>query len=979
VGFETIVREGIKLEVSESARMDFHLRIGDFRTEVTVHGGPPLINSQSASVGTVIDRDTIDKMPLNGRGIQALIELSPGVVAVPVVATNRGQFVVNGQRSDANYFTVDGVSANFALANPLSPNTSTALLNNLTQGGGAMIPANNFFGTFSNLVSPDALQEFRIQTSTFAPEFGRSPGAQIGLVTRSGTNRYSGSLFEYFRNDKTDANDWFANEKGLPKPPLRFNNFGGTLGGPVQIPHLYDGRDRTFFFFSMEDLVMLQPQPPVSFLVPTLQVRKNAPPLLAALLNAYPLPSRSSGPTGDSAVTGFSEYSGSNSLHQDQQTYGLRLDHRFGDTLMSFARYSRSPSTRRASLPYSPTAAKYGMGTETLTIGVTQSLTPNQINEVRLNGSRQFATTEYGVIGAGGAQRPPDSLFFPPGYSSNDSAVLFGVSPAPLMSLGLSERDRARQLQAVDNLSYSKGPHQFKVGADYRWFSPVNTPPRFLSLVIPTLYDQSGDYATTIRIASILFQQIPNNAFVVEAFWAYAQDTWKARRGLTLTYGLRWEVDPSPRVSAGQAAIAGGITNPADLSAIYFVPSGKPIYATSWSNFAPRLGIGWQIHDGPAKKSVLRIGAGRFFDLGQGGFESAGYYASSIVNYMDQPIGSITGGSPSVPYTPPLAPGVVSVLGAAQNYQLPYTWQWNITMEQSIGQQTFSAGYVGALGRRLVGWTLGLGTPGTIYSTLLNNDASSSYHALQLQFNRRLSSRLHILVSYTWSHSIDNLSIDVPFYVPYGSNLLPFDPRARGSADFDVRHGLNGSISAALPSPHGGITNMFFGNWTANSIFFARSALPTDLVSDHSGLRPDLVPGQPLYLYGSGFPGGKSLNSAAFSIPPNGLNGDLGRNVLRGLGAWQIDFSLHREFRLSESLSLQLRAESFNLFNHPNFANPGDPNTLGRLTLAPGPGFGSSTQMLATGLGPSNAVGQLNPLFQIGGPRSMQFALRLRF
>src|SRR5712671_1121805 len=155
MGFETIVREGIKLEVSESARMDFHLRIGDFRTEVTVHGGPPLISSQSASVGTVIDRDTIDKMPLNGRGIQVLIELSPGVVAVPVVATNRGQFVVNGQRSDANYFTVDGVSANFALANPLSPNTSTALLNNLTQGGGAMIPANNFFGTFSNLVSPD--------------------------------------------------------------------------------------------------------------------------------------------------------------------------------------------------------------------------------------------------------------------------------------------------------------------------------------------------------------------------------------------------------------------------------------------------------------------------------------------------------------------------------------------------------------------------------------------------------------------------------------------------------------------------------------------------------------------------------------------------------------------------------------------------------------------------------------------------------
>src|SRR4029077_16336753 len=186
-------------------------------------------------------------------------------------------------------------------------------------GGGATIPANNFLGTFSNLVSPDALQEFKIQTSTFAPEFGRSPGAQIGLVTRSGTNRYSGLLFEYFRNDKTDASDWFANQQALPKPPLRFNNFGGTLGGPVRIPHLYDGHDRTFFFLSVDDLMVVQPQPPSSLSVPTIQARQNAPPLLAALLNAYPLPNRSSGPIGDPATAGISEYAGSYSLRQDQQ------------------------------------------------------------------------------------------------------------------------------------------------------------------------------------------------------------------------------------------------------------------------------------------------------------------------------------------------------------------------------------------------------------------------------------------------------------------------------------------------------------------------------------------------------------------------------------------------------------------------------------------------------------------------------------
>jgi hypothetical protein len=843
-----------------------------------------------------------------------------------------------------------------------------------------MIPANNFLGTFSNLVSPDALQEFKIQTSTFAPEFGRSPGAQIGLVTRSGTNRYSGSLFEYFRNDKTDANDWFADQQALPKPPLRFNDFGGSLGGPVEVPHLYDGHDRTFFFLSVEDLVMLQPQPPVSFPVPTLQARQNAPPLVAELLNAYPLPNRSFGPIGDPAVTGFSEFVGSSSLQQHQQTYGLRLDHAFNDKLMSFVRYNRAPSNRLSPLEDSPNVGNYVLGTETLTIGLTQALTPNLVNEIRLNGSRQFATSQFGINRAGGAQTPPDSLFFPPGYSSKDSAVGFEVSPAPFLELGLDERDGSRQLQIVDNLSYSMGGHQFKAGADYRWFSPVTTLPRLISEIdFSSLYGPSGAYTGTIPAATLVFDGIPSTAFIVTAFSAYVQDTWKVGRGLTLTYGLRWEVDPAPRVSAGQAAIVGGITSPADLSTAYFVPSGKPIYATSWSNFAPRLGIGWQILDGPARKTVLRIGAGRFFDLGQGGFESTGYHAATLVNYLNQPLGSVTGGSPSVPQTVPLAIGAEFAVGATHGYTLPYAWQWNATIEQSIGQQTFSVGYVGALGRRLVGWLIG---PGYGY-VVTNNDSSSSYNAMQLQFNRRLSSRLHMLVSYTWSHSIDNLSQDTPYQADF---LSLFDPRTWGSSDFDVRHSLNGSIIAALPSPHGGIAGLLFRNWTANSIFFARSALPTDLILayssygfDYYGGRPDVVPGQPLYLYGPGFPGGKSINSAAFSIPPDGLDGDLGRNVLRGLGAWQIDFSLHREFRLSEGLSLQFRAEAFNIFNHPNFANPSDPNTPGRLTLAPGPGFGSATETLANGLGPSNVLGQLSPLFQSGGPRSMQFALRLGF
>jgi hypothetical protein len=843
-----------------------------------------------------------------------------------------------------------------------------------------MIPANNFLGTFSNLVSPDALQEFRIQTSTFAPEFGRSPGAQIGLVTRSGTNRYSGSLFEYFRNDKTDANDWFANQESLSRAPLRFNNFGGTLGGPVRIPHLYDGHDRTFFFLSIEEVLMVQPQYPASFYVPTLEARQSAPPAVAALLNAYPLPNRSSASIGDPDVNGFSGYATSLSLRQDQQTYGLRVDHTFNDRLTSFVRYNRAPSNRLFETIPSSQEKQYSLETDTLTVGLTQTLTPKLINEIRLNGSRQFDTVKSFINDTGGAQRPPDSMFFPPGYSSKDSLVSFGVSPAPILDLGFASREGARQVQTVDNLSWSSGAHQFKAGADYRWFSPVATTFRLASIVsFSSLYGPLGAITGTIPGVSLTFSNIPSTAFVVKAFSSYVQDTWKVRPGLTLTYGLRWEVDPSPRVSAGQAAIFSGITIPTDLLTAVLtppgnlVPSGKPFYATSWSNFAPRLGLGWQIHDGPARKTVLRIGAGRFFDLGQGGLESGAYNALTLGGYLNQPLGSPTGGTPGIPFTLPIYASWQGTAGAAPGYNLPYTWQWNATIEQSIGQQTFSAGYVGALGRRLIGWTI---APSDIYA-VLNNLSSSSYNAMQLQFNRRLSTRLHMLVSYTWSHSLDNLSQDTPYLNLM--NSVSSDPRAWGSSDFDVRHSLNGSIIAALPSPRGGIVGLFFRNWTANSIFFARSALPTDLVLQYSLSRPNIVPGQPLYLYGSGFPGGKSINGAAFSIPPAGLNGNLGRNVLRGFNAWQIDFALHREFRVSEGLTLQLRAEAFNVLNHPNFASPSDLSSPGRLTFASGRGFGSANETVANGLGPSNVLGQLSSVFQVGGPRSMQFALRLRF
>ncbi len=227
------------------------MKVGDVSETVNVTGEEPLIN-ESPAVGTIVDRQFVANIPLNGRSFQSLITLTPGVVTVPSNTNQSGQFSVNGQRSSANSFMVDGVSANFG-AQPLAFGQTSASGN---------LPGLTTFGTTQSLTSVDALQEFKVQTSTYAAEYGRQPGGQVSIITRSGTNQFHGSIFDYLRNDVFDANDWFANRAGQAKPPERQNDFGATFSGPVLLPRFgegghqpgYHGRNRTFFFFSYEGL-----------------------------------------------------------------------------------------------------------------------------------------------------------------------------------------------------------------------------------------------------------------------------------------------------------------------------------------------------------------------------------------------------------------------------------------------------------------------------------------------------------------------------------------------------------------------------------------------------------------------------------------------------------------------------------------------------------------------------------------------------
>jgi hypothetical protein len=277
-GFKTIHQNGVVVEVDQRARLDFALAVGSKTETITVEGNSPLLNTSDASVSTVIGNQFVENLPLNGRSFSSLIDLTPGVVLTPSNIYDQGQFSVNGQRPDANYFLVDGASANLG-------NVGAGSL--LYQGGAGQLPVTSAFGGASNLVSLDALEEFRIITSTFAPEYGRTPGAQISVVTKSGTNTFHGTAFDYFRNDKLDANDWFANANRLARPPLRQNDFGGVLGGPIKRPSSKNAK--LFFFGSYEGLLVRQPEV-ADGVVPSLATRQSAPAALQPLLNAFPLP-----------------------------------------------------------------------------------------------------------------------------------------------------------------------------------------------------------------------------------------------------------------------------------------------------------------------------------------------------------------------------------------------------------------------------------------------------------------------------------------------------------------------------------------------------------------------------------------------------------------------------------------------------------------------------------------------------------------
>ncbi len=961
-GFKEIVKTDIVLHVQDTIALNFGLEVGSVTQSVTVTGGAPLVNTESAAVSTVIDRQFVESLPLNGRSFNTLLQLTPGVVITPV-GSGLGQFSIAGQRTDANNFTVDGVSANFGVvAGTSAPRES----------GSGSAQAFSALGGTSSLVSVEALQEFRVETSSYAPEFGRTPGGQVILTTRSGTNDLHGGLYEYFRNDKLDANDWFANAAGKPRAPERHNDFGGYLGGPIR-------KDKTFFFLSYEGARLRLPQ------ASTIQVPSEwartvaAPPALAPFLNAYPQPD-------DRTITPNVYTSPFTGVWSDSATLNagsVRIDHTFNSRFSIFGRYNDAPSEVANRFPNSfglSTVVPSTVNTRTATVGLNAFLSPRMSNTFRANYSTQYTASTSFLDSFGGAVPPPLNLLFGSLSSQNNLASFFIVDSSNFL-VGPTSTNTTRQFNFSDDFSFSVGTHQMKYGADYRIIDLHTDPSQhsltFLATSVQDFISSNGQV--------FLFPGTLSSARVrSQSFSLYAQDTWRLSRRLTFTYGIRWELSPAPE-ALGKTTLASwsNVDNPSLLA---LAPSGTLLWQTTYGNFAPRAGVAYSLTD--KGDFVLRAGGGVFYDLGVGQSVVGQFpnLALGVPAIVQLPLADPTPFLPILSLQPPYPD---AAQGFSPNLKLPRSYQWSVALEKSFGgKQAISATYVGQAGRDLLRQEA-LFQPNPSFSgdfLLTRNDARSNYHALQLQYRRPLSARVQALVNYTWSHSLDNASDDV---VAGLSNTVISAASDYASSSFDVRHIFSGALTYDIPSiVRSGVLALLTKDWSVDTVIVARSGFPFNafnfLISPdpnfNARVRPDRVPDQPLYLYGSQCvaqqvalglqgplcPGGRALNLAAFSTPSTARQGTEGRNDIPGFGLTQVDLSLGRKLPISERVKLQFRVDAFNVFNHPNFTNP-----QGFFQF--GPSFLQSQKML------NQDLGGLSPIFQQGGPRSLQLSLKFSF
>jgi hypothetical protein len=923
-GFRTMVRFGLKLDAMQPARVDFRLSLGSMQEVITVEGSALQLDTDGAAVGTLVDRTSMERLPLNGRGLLGVIALAPGTVVTPATRGEAGQFTANGQRPNTHYFTLDGVSVNSGV----SGGGSAAQVN------GGTLPAMTALGSLHAIAGLDSVAEARIETATTAPEFGRMPGAQVVLSSRSGGNEWHGSAGYYGRNEHLDANDWFANRAGQSRAPLRMTEFGAAVGGPLR-------RNHTFFFLDYDGLRLRQPFA-WRTAVPDQTVRDAATGWVPLVLNLFPAPN------GGALGPGLAEWTGRNQRPARLDTASLRLDQAITSRIAVFARYSQTPSRNEFGNTQINTLS---LNSRSFTAGASLRFNAGAALDLRYNHSRTTAESYWQPAGG-----PLPACYFALvaqalGRTENSCAYLarFLIAGVGQISSG-PESDRGQsQSQVAGVAMLSKGDHLVRLGADYRRLAPRR---HDRAPTLGLIGDSLTDFLSVSNLWAASAAAIDASTLLGETS-LFVQDTWRIGSRLTGTLGLRWELEPAPQRTVPAL-------NP-------YGDSG--LWARRYNNLAPRLGFAFRPR--AAGGIVLRAGAGIYYnsslsiatDLINGGPFSIAQFSSGRLGFVASYLG----------YT--FAPGL----------RVPWVAQWSGSIEHGTpGHGLVSLGYAGAIGRALLRREAGgPGTSDRLQLVEATNHGSSSFHALEAQARGRFGAHLQGLLSYTWAHSIDNGSSDAALQWTSEAWSAAGD---KGPSDFDVRHSFSAALTCDLPGLTGRAPALkaVTRNWQLDGIFRARTGFPIAVLNAESALglafanafRPDLVANAPLWISDRNAPGGRRLNPAAFApapgaIPATVTQGNLGRNALRGFGMNEVDLALRREFHLGDRPRVSVGLQAFNALNHPLFGDPA--------RYLSSPLFGQSTSMLNMMLGTGSPGSGLTPLFQAGGPRSIQMMFRLKF
>ncbi len=952
-GFRAEVNDGVVLQVAQRARLDVKLQAGSVTESVTVSAEVPIVNTEDAVFGDVIDNKRVVELPLNGRNFNALALLTPNIQSgVPGGATLQnflaGGIAVwaHGARDTDNEWNLDGASMNVGFYNWNSFNPSI-----------------------------DAIQEFKIQAGSYSAEFGFQSGANINIVTKSGTNRMHGTLFNFLRNDKMDARGFFPSKK----PKLRQNQFGGTIGGPVYLPKLYDGRDRTFFFSNYEGTRIRQEQFG-RFTLPTDEQRAGnlsrtsaGAPFSGTILDPatgqpFPgniIPSNRITSQSQKILAFFPRVNRPGQVFNyevlapvlsDSDSTIHRIDHRFTPKDSLFARGAYDNRARPDPAFFPNFVRDTGLKAYNVVVGYTRIWAPSVVQETRASFNRSFIfqadpreNTSFSIQNELGIPNIPAS-----GRTNGfPSIAIAGYSTVgDATNNPLIQPDNLYQL--VSNISINRRNHTIKTGFDVRQVRSDRT--QGLTVRGQFNFENTNPVGSRNSVGDFLLG-LPQQTVVGDRAWTirmrshriglFVQDDWRATSKLTFSVGLRWEASPPVHDARGEVTgfnFATGTPIP--------MQAGTPFYPKDWNNFAPRFGFAWRPFG--SDKTVIRGGYGIYynFTMNLALFRLGSNPPWAIINtFIANP------GAPPITFDNPFPRAVAGTppppnYGSLTNdFGVGYSQLRSLHLAQQIGKNdALEIGYSGNLalgGDRGVNANDAAPGPGAIQPrrrfpqygviTEVRSDAKSFYNAGTAKYTRRFSDGLTVLSSYTFSRSIDQAFSSVAGNPTGGAISQTYNNLSqRGLSASHRKHVWTTSAVYELPFGkgrsflnRGGALNYVVGGWQMSSIVtiqsggaFAVTALGGGArVNTGSDQRPNRL--RDATLSSSSRDILRWFDTDAYTFAPLYTFGSEETRTLIMPGLANADVNLKKAFALKEGVNLEFRAEFFNFFNRTNFGQPG--------------------------------------------------------